>query len=74
VYVSAYLVPLERPIFYKETSSKKYTPFAYFLAKLLIEAGSVIVGALTYSATAYWLMGFSHTAEQFFLFSKYCMT
>jgi ABC-type multidrug transport system permease subunit len=63
-------VPLERPIYYKETSSKKYSPFPYFLAKLIIEACSVVVGALFFSVTAYWLMGFTHTFQQFILFGK----
>jgi len=63
-------VPLERPIYYKETSSKTYSPFAYFLAKLIIEACSVAVGTLFFSGTAYWLMGFTHTFQQFILFGK----
>ena len=29
-------VPLERPIYAKEVSSKKYTPIAYFVAKIIV--------------------------------------
>jgi hypothetical protein len=56
-----YLVPLERPIFYKETTSKKYSPFSYFLSKIIIEVSSVIVGTILYGSIGYWMLGYEKT-------------
>ena len=39
--------------------AKIYEPWAYYLAKIIIELPSLCLGALVYSAGSYWIMGFT---------------
>ncbi|KAL4441911.1 hypothetical protein ABPG74_003662 [Tetrahymena malaccensis] len=58
----------ERPVFLKEQSSQMYSIFPYFLSKLIPELFSCSLFAVLMSCIVYWMIGFAHTAEQFFFF------
>lgn len=72
------LVPTDREIFYKETSSKKYSPVAYLISKILIESGAVIFGTIIFAVGCYFMIGFTVTALQlvkfgtFLFYESYC--
>ena len=51
--------PRQRPVFLREFASGLYNVFTYFIAKLLVELGSVLMSTLAGFLTSYWLIGFN---------------
>ena len=67
------LVPNDREIYYKETSSKKYLPIAYLISKIIIEAGAVIVGTVVYAFGMFFFIGCTISFLQLVKFGKFIM-
>lgn len=67
----SYVVPNDREIYYKETSSKKYLPIAYLISKIMIEAGAVIVGTVVYAIGMFFFIGSSITFVQLLKFGNF---
>lgn len=53
------IVPTDREIFYKETISKKYVPFAYLLSKIIMETVSIFFGVFLYGICVYFMIGYT---------------
>ncbi len=68
-----YVVPTDREIYYKETSSKKYLPIAYLISKIMIEAGAVIVGTVVYAVGMFFFIGCSITFVQLLKFGNFLL-
>lgn len=60
--------PKERDVFLKEESSKMYTTTAYFISRNIIEIPYAFIFPMLQSLIAYWFVGLSNTATQFFIF------
>ena len=65
------LVPNDREIYYKETTSKKYKSMAYLIAKIIIEAGSVIVGTILFALGDYYIVGYTGDGIKLVRFSNF---
>lgn len=60
--------PTERDVFLKEEGAKMYSTFSYFLSRNVIEIPYSIVFPLIQTLIAYWFVGLSNTASQFFYY------
>lgn len=58
----------ERPVFLREQANNMYSVSAYFNAKTLTEVPLTTFTPLLYTIIVYFGMGFTVTAEQFFVF------
>ena len=68
IFSVSLVFPTEREVYAKETASKTYNTLPYFMSKLIVEVFSLCVGILVFASGIYWLVGFSQTVEQFFLY------
>ncbi len=62
------LFQTERPVFLREQANNMYSVSAYFNAKTLTEVPLTTLTPLLYTIIVYFGMGFTVTAEQFFVF------
>lgn len=69
MYSPRYPVSADREIYYKESSSKKYSPLAYFLAKVAIELLNAAFSTLLFGLATYWINGYDHAFDKFLKFS-----
>jgi len=67
--VSASMLPLflNRPVFYKETASGTYHPWAYYFATGLVEIPFAISTALVFVLTVYFLVGLREEVIYYFI-------
>ena len=68
IFSVSLVFPAERQVYAKETASKTYNTFPYFISKLIFQGISIWVSVILYSAGTYWLIGFEKEFSKFLVY------
>ena len=60
--------PAERDVFLKESGSKLYSTFSYFLSRNVVELPAAVIFPLVQTLIMYWFVGLSSTVQQFWIY------